>query len=319
MHSDEISFFTRELLILIIIIVLIPSIFLIIAYVMGFKDLGMGLFGAILGSLMTLIGSYYTNYNNNKEFLEEKKLSEDLLHHELNLEMQRDMTIALNKKITKVIVNSDIFKKTMSLHEFSTLDEVILFFLKFEKHIYYELYYEFGENYFEYMIQEFGEDLFKLFKKEMMSLDEIIYLPQVIREEILYWTNNYSIVKSVKRDLKDNAPYFRFGETHYYPNNMNYKALYYDLKILCAVIWRDTNSFLFNNINLTSREDIKVLFNSDLNNDYEIYKYVVFNEYEDEEFNKVIGVNLGENFVKKNIFKELFGDLYSQFENRLNY
>ena len=46
---------------------------------------------------------------------------------------------------------------------------------------------------------------------------------------------------------------------------------------------------------------------------------MVFNEYEDEEFNKVIGVNLGENFVKKNIFKELFGDLYSQFENRLNY
>ena len=38
-----------------------------------------------------------------------------------------------------------------------------------------------------------------------MNFDGIIYLPQVLREEIVYWANNYSVVIGTKKDLKDNS------------------------------------------------------------------------------------------------------------------
>lgn len=110
------------------------------------------------------------------------------------------------------------------------------------------------------MINEVGEEIYNLFKEEIMNFEGIIYLPQVLREKIVYWTNNYKVVIGTKNHLKDNSPYVRFGEDHYYPIDMNYKALYTDLKIICAIIWRDTNSFLFNNIELTTREEINNLF-----------------------------------------------------------
>ena len=40
----------------------------------GYYEMGLGLFGAILGASIALIGSYYTNYNNKKIF-EERKTS----------------------------------------------------------------------------------------------------------------------------------------------------------------------------------------------------------------------------------------------------
>ena len=208
-----------------------------------------------------------------------------------------------------------MFKKTMILSEFNTLDEVILSFILFEKNIWYEEYYKYGENYFEYVICDIGEDIYNLFKEEIMNFDGIIYLPQVLREEIVYWANNYSVVIGTKKDLKDNSPYIRFGEDHYYPIDMNYKALYTDLKIICAIVWRDTNYFLLNNIELTTRDEITNLFEDDLNEEF-LIQYCIFNDFEDDDIGLKVDFTIGKNLVREDIFKTLFGKLYVVFKNR---
>lgn len=314
-QHNEIKFFTREFFILIGIVVGTPILTFILAMFFGYYEMGLGLFGAILGASIALIGSYYTNYNNKKIFEEEKNLSKNLLHDEINMEKQRDSVISINKKLTKIISNSEMFKKTMILSEFNTLDEVILSFILFEKNIWYEEYYTYGENYFEYVICDIGEDIYNLFKEEIMNFDGIIYLPQVLREEIVYWANNYSVVIGTKKDLKDNSPYIRFGEDHYYPIDMNYKALYTDLKIICAIVWRDTNYFLLNNIELTTRDEISNLFEDDLNEEF-LIQYCIFNNFEDDDIGLKVDFTIGKNLVKEDIFKTLFGKLYVVFKNR---
>ena len=313
--NSEIKFFTKEFFILLGIVIGLPILILAISNYLGYSKIGMGLFGAILGASIALIGSYYTNYINKKGFEEEKKFSKNLLHNEINMEKQRDSTISINKKLTNIISNSEMFGKTMYLSEYNTLDEVIQFFIFLETDIIYKEYYEYEENYFEYVITEVGEEIYKLFKEEIMNFDGIIYLPQVLREEIVYWTNNYKVVTMTKNHLKDNSPYIRFGEAHYYPIDMNYKALYTDLKIICAILWRDTNSFLFNNIELTTREEIKNLFRDDLNEEY-LSQYCVFNNFEDESIDLKVDFDNGKSLVKKDIFTTLFGDLYVMFKNR---
>ena len=314
-QHNKIKFFTREFFILIGIVVGTPILTFILAMFFGYYEMGLGLFGAILGASIALIGSYYTNYNNKKIFEEEKNLSKNLLHDEINMEKQRDSVISINKKLTKIISNSEMFKKTMILSEFNTLDEVILSFILFEKNIWYEEYYKYGENYFEYVICDIGEDIYNLFKEEIMNFDGIIYLPQVLREEIVYWANNYSVVIGTKKDLKDNSPYIRFGEDHYYPIDMNYKALYTDLKIICAIVWRDTNYFLLNNIELTTRDEITNLFEDDLNEEF-LIQYCIFNDFEDDDIGLKVDFTIGKNLVKEDIFKTLFGKLYVVFKNR---
>lgn len=316
-HS-EIKFFTKEFFILIGIIIVIPCIIWILAYYLGYYEIGMGLFGAVLGALIALIGNYYMNYNNQKMFEEEKNLSKNLLHDEINMEKQRDSIVSINKKLTQIISNSEMFKKTMLLTEYTTLDEVIQSFIFLEKNIRYEDYYCYGENYYEYVIQDVGEEIYNIFKEEIMNFDGIIYLPQVLKEEIVYWANNYSVVIGTKKHLKDRSPYIRFGEDHYYPIDMNYKALYTDLKIICAIIWRDTNYFLLNNIGLTTRDEITDLFEDDLNGEF-LMQYCVFNEFEDEDIGLKVDFTIGESLVKKDIFKTLFGELYTTFENREYY
>ncbi|WP_304093253.1 hypothetical protein [Methanobrevibacter ruminantium] len=311
----EIKFFTKEFFILIGIVIGIPTLTLILAWHFGYYEIGMGLFGAILGASIALIGSYYTNYVNKKNFEEEKNLSKNLLHDQINMEKQRDSVISINKKLTKIISNSDMFQKTMILSEYNTLDEVILSFILFEKDIWYKNYYNYGENYFEYVIHDIGEEIYTMFKEEIMNFDEIIYLPQVLREEIVYWTNNFSVVIGTKENLKDNSPYIRFGEDHYYPVNMNYKALYTDLKIICAIVWRDTNSFLLNNIELTTRDEINNLFEDDLKEEF-LMQYCVFNEFEDEDTGIKSDFTIGKSLVKKDIFETLLGELYIIFKNR---
>lgn len=313
--SDQIKFFTKEFFIILFIVLGIPILILVIAYYFKHYEVGMGLFGVILGAFIGLIGSYYTNYVNQKNFEEQKKFSKNLLHDEINMEKQCNSTILLNKKITRIITNSKMFRKTMLLSEYNTLDDVIQFFIFLEKNIHYENYYEYGENFFEYVINEVGEEIYNLFKEEIMNFDGIIYLPQVLMEEIVYWTNNYTVVIGVKEHLKDRSPYIRFGEDHYYPIDMSYKALYTDLKIICAIIWRDTNSFLFNNIELTTREEIKNLFRDDLNEEY-LSQYCVFNNFEDESIDLKVDFDIGKSLVKEDIFKTLFGDLYVMFKNR---
>lgn len=168
-QHNEIKFFTREFFILIGIVVGTPILTFILAMFFGYYEMGLGLFGAILGASIALIGSYYRNYNNKKIFEEEKNLSKNLLHDEINMEKQRDSVISINKKLTKIISNSEMFKKTMILSEFNTLDEVILSFILFEKNIWYEEYYKYGENYFEYVICDIGEDIYNLFKEVIMT------------------------------------------------------------------------------------------------------------------------------------------------------
>ena len=314
-QQHEIKFFTNEFFILIGIVIGIPTLTLILAWHFGDYEIGMGLFGAILGASIALIGSYYTNYVNKKNFEEEKNLSKNLLHDQINMEKQRDSVISINKKLTKIISNSDMFQKTMILSEYNTLDEVILSFILFEKDIWYKNYYNYGENYFEYVIHDVGEEIYTMFKEEIMNFDGIIYLPQVLREEIVFWTNNYSVVIGTKENLKDNSPYIRFGEDYYYPVNMNYKALYTDLKIICAIVWRDTNSFLLNNIELTTRDEINNLFEDDLNGEF-LMQYCVFNEFEDEDTGIKSDFTIGKSLVKKDIFETLFGELYIIFKNR---
>lgn len=317
-RSNQIKFFTKEFFMLLSIVLLIPILILFLAIYFEYYEVGMGVFGALLGAFIGLIGSYYTNYINQKNFEEEKNFSKNLLHDEINMEKQCNSTILFNKKITRIISNSKMFRKTMQLAEYNTLDEVIQFFIFLEKHIRYEDYYKYGENFYEYVISEVGEMIYNLFKEEIMNFDGIIYLPQVLREEIVYWTNNYAVVIGVKEHLKDRSPYIRFGENHYYPINMSYKALYIDLKIICAIIWRDTNSFLFNNIELTTREEITNLFKEDLDEDC-LTQYCVFNNYEDKSIDLKVEFDIGESLVKNDIFKTLFGDLYVMFKNKEDY
>lgn len=65
-QHNEIKFFTIEFFILIGIVVGTPILTFILAMFFGYYEMGLGLFGAILGASIALIGSYYTNYNNKK-------------------------------------------------------------------------------------------------------------------------------------------------------------------------------------------------------------------------------------------------------------